>query len=422
MLLKRGADINSKAGSEESDPSDYYLGTPLHLAARQHEFLYTVRGTLSDWYPAILQYKPAVVETLLAHGARTDLEDDRGYTPLHHAAEVRIFEDSSYTEIKRHSALKTAELLLKGGAEVNAHPEEGHWTPLYAALGSDAGVEIVTLLLNHGADVEIGNESALYSASHNYASSDDGFEVIQLLLDRGAAQYVNTCTMTIGGSYFSPFMIALDDARLEVVELFVEHGADVDASCEMELSLKSCSVVGGGSNESLIFKRFPIHRAVVNEDSRITRLLLELGADPDVEGVCYRNPLFFAANYQVTKVLLEYGANPNGRNVIGETPLLRKARFSHLDDATERTDTLELIEALLEYGAHVDARSNGGHNALHYLAGWNNSDPELVKFFLDRGVNPDERANNGKTPCHIARETAEAIDDYPKDTLNLFCQ
>ena len=411
-LLKRGADINAMAGGKGFDHSDYDLGTPLHLAARQSEYLYTdFRGTLLDLYPIVIEYKPAVVEALLAHGARIDLEDDRGYTPLHWAVGVDIDEDSPHTEVKRTAALKTAELLIEHGADVNSHPEEGHWTPLHAALGSDAGIEIVTLLLNHGADVEIGNESALYSASHSYASSDDGFEVIKLLLDRGATQYVNTCTMTRGGVYYSPFMIALDDATLEVVELFIKHGASVDTGCDAELPLDRWGLNrDGGRTET--FEILPIHRAARNPDLRVTKLLLEQGANPNAEGIYYETPLFFAVNHEVAEVLLQYGANTEARNIAMETPLLSEAAFGGGDRA--------LIETLLEYGANVSANSNGGYNALHYLAGWE-PDPAIVELFLDHGVDPDERADNGETPCHIARDNAEGDDDHPEELLKLFC-
>ena len=412
-LLKRGAGIHARAGGEAFDNYDYYLGTPLHLAVRQSESLYEdpnpLKETLPDWYPVVLEHKPALVETLLAHGARTDLEDEHGLTPLHRAVQLNIDEASPHRVEKRRAALEIVELLLKRGAEVNAHPEEGHWTPLHAALSSEAGVEIVTLLLNHGADVDIGNESVLYSASHNYASSDDGFEVIKLLLDRGATQYVNTCTMTRGGIYYSPFMVVLDDATLEVVELFIEHGASVAAGCEAELRLDRWGLNrDGGRTET--FQILPIHQAVRNPDPRVTQLLLEQGANPDEEGAYYETPLFSSANHEVAEILLQYGANTEAKNIAGETPLLGETAFGGGDRA--------LIETLLKYGANVSARSNGGYNALHYLAGWE-PDPVLVEIFLDRGVDPGERANNGETPCHIARDNAG--DDYPEDLLKLFC-
>ena len=421
-LLKRGADIDARAGGGDFDSNDYYLGTPLHLAARNSEFLYEdcCPKTLPDWYPFVIEHKPAVVETLLAHGARTDLEDEYGLTPLHWAVQVEIDEDSPYTELKRLAARETAELLLKGGAEVNAHPDEGHWTPLRAALGSDAGVEIVTLLLNHGADVDLGNELVLYSAAHSYASSDDGFEIIKLLLDRGAAQYVNTCTMiriqlpgARGSRVYSPFMNALDDATLEVAELFIKHGASIDAGCEAELPLDRWGLNRSGGPTGT-FQTLPIHQAARNPDLRVTQFLLELGANPNEEGPYYETPLFSVANHEVAEVLLQYGANTEARNIAGETPLLSEASWISGSDRA-------LVETLLEYGANVSARTNGGYNALHYLAYWE-PDPAIVEIFLDRGVDPSERAKNGETSCHIARDNSEGDDDYPEELLNLFCQ
>lgn len=86
-LLKRGADINARAGGEEFDHSNYYLGTPLHLAVREPEGLLNsldeVRNDTPTWYVRFREFKTTIVETLLAHGARTDLEDELGSTPLH---------------------------------------------------------------------------------------------------------------------------------------------------------------------------------------------------------------------------------------------------------------------------------------------------------------------------------------------------
>ncbi|MCY3638265.1 MAG: ankyrin repeat domain-containing protein, partial [Chloroflexi bacterium] len=416
-LLKRGADIHARAGGEEFDNYGHYLGTPLHLAVRQSESLYTdphpLGETLPDWYPIVLEHKPAVVETLLAHGARTDLEDERGLTPLHRAVEVDIDEDSPHGETKRRVALEVTELLIRHGTDVNATPSEGFRTPLHVATGSDAGFDIAAMLLHHGADA-VGEETTWTSLHAAALRNPKNLDMFKLLLENGTAPYVNTCSDAL--SPRTPFTLVLRDATPEIVELFIEHGASVDAGCELELALKQCGVVGRGSNESMIFKSFPIHHAAGNEDPRVTRLLLELGADPNVKGICYNTPLP-GVNRQVAEALLQYGADTEERDIVGETPLLQITQFSHLDDETERIETLEVIETLLDYGAHVDARSNGGHNALHYLAGWPGSDPELVRFFLDRGVNPDERANNGEIPCHIARDNIES-----EELLELFCQ
>ena len=420
-LLKRGADIHARAGGEESDNYDYHLGTPLHLAVRQSESLYEdpnpLRETLPDWYPIVLEHKPAVVETLLAHGARTDLEDEHGLTPLHWAVQVDIAEDSPHGETKRRVALEVTELLIQHGADVNATPSEGFRTPLHVATVSDVGFDNVAMLVHHGADT-VGRETSWTSLHAAALHNPKNFDMLKLLLEKGTAPYVNTCSDALSPQ--TPFMFVLGDATLEIVELFIEHGASVDAGCELELALKSCGVVGRGSNESLIFRSSPIHHAAGNENSRITRLLLELGADPNAKGICHNTPLP-GLNREVAEALLQHGADTEERDIVGKTPLLQITQRSHLDAATERSRTLEVINTLLDYGAHVDVRSNGGHNALHYLAGWPGSDPELVKFFLNRGVNPDERADNGETPCHIARDNAEGDDDYPEELLKLFC-
>ena len=75
---------------------------------------------------------PSVVALLLDHGAKVDARSTRGATPLHMAA--------------ANASVEAAELLLARGARVDAVDDRG-LTPLSHACGKTA-----TVLLAHGAD------------------------------------------------------------------------------------------------------------------------------------------------------------------------------------------------------------------------------------------------------------------------------
>ncbi len=111
-VLDAGADLNWQAG--------YMRRTPLHYA------VYDESGE--------------ILRELLKRGAKTDLFDDSGFTPLHEAVVVGQFIN--------------AEILLEHGADINAQ-EGGHVTPLHAAYFSDMKSEAslrVRFLLENGAD------------------------------------------------------------------------------------------------------------------------------------------------------------------------------------------------------------------------------------------------------------------------------
>jgi ankyrin repeat protein len=78
------------------------------------------------------------------------------------------------------------------------------------------------------------------------------------------------------------------------------------------------------------------------------RLLLKLGADPDLQDSSGRTALFWAVhhqNYDWKAALLEGDADPNIAEEDGETPLMIAA-----ERATARNG-LEIVRMLVEHGA-----------------------------------------------------------------------
>ena len=108
----------------------------------------------------------------------------------------------------------------------------------------------------------------------------------------------------------------------------------------------------------------PLTIAVARGDNRVTKLLLERGAD--TEGVTpskQRTALFLSIPYpDVTRILLERGANHGAKDVDGSTPLHLAIR-GEIGDAGQ-----EIAEILLEFGADANAKDNHGDAPLHLLA------------------------------------------------------
>jgi ankyrin repeat protein len=144
-----------------------------------------------------------IVRLLLQHGADISPRDNDYSTPLHVASSSR--------------RLEVARLLLDHVADIGAKNTRGR-TPLHLA-SSSGGAEIVRLLLDRGANANAGDKFG-WTPLH-LASSKGKTETVRLLLDRGASADVKN------NEGKTPLQVASMEGR-EIVDVFAEHGAQVD--------------------------------------------------------------------------------------------------------------------------------------------------------------------------------------------------
>jgi uncharacterized protein len=131
---------------------------------------------------------------------------------------------------------------------------------------------------------------------------------------------------------------------------------------------------------------------------RIERLRAILEADPtqatafSSDGFTALHLAIFGGQQESSRVLLEHGADPDALATaeiarvrpLGTAAFVRSASIARL---------------LLDSGADVNARAEGGFTALHSAA--EHDDEELARLLLERGADPSLTSDDGKRAADL---------------------
>ncbi|KAF7160640.1 hypothetical protein CNMCM6106_008062 [Aspergillus hiratsukae] len=273
-----------------------------------------------------------VVHRLVAI-CQLNLQDEEGYTALHHAA------------IKGHRDV-VATLSLSRGMEVDL-PSKTQVTPLWLAA-CHGHPDILLMLAKKGANLET-RESSTLRTPLSQAAGNGHHAVVELLIDRG----VKLESKDTDGR--TPLSWAARNGHQETVELLLRMGANPDCKDANKEQLLLWAVQTGHAAITDLLAANPKTNLNATDDKGLT-------------------PLWCAVRNQqlvIAMILLERGPNLEARDGAGQTPLLWAARNRHQ----------ALARSLLEKGAVIDAEDKYERTAFYWAV--ENSHEEMVKLLLD---------------------------------------
>ncbi len=324
-------------------------------------------------FGAVKSGKIELVRAALDRGAEVNAQNAYGDAPLHIAARG----DGRGGGVPNIELLKT---LLDAGANANLPNTRGD-LPLHLALRREIAL-----------DRTFNSQSGDYPAPANPNAIPRGLQLVPLI-DK------TDINLRDGGG-FSPLLLAVITRDAESRDLIRDRNPKTDSTTQL------FDAVAGGESQKvaqlltakpyLAFFRLPdgstpLHMAALWGTLASAGELVKRGADlnaRDARGftplhAALKNPTgrFSRRAVNMTTFLLSKGADPNIATPSGDAPL-------HL---AARAGDAELVTALLDKGAKINARGVGGETALLILTN-KSTNSALYKTLLDRKADVNARS------------------------------
>lgn len=348
----------------------------------------------------------AVITALLDAGADANTTARGGESPLMTAARTG-----------RPGAVR---VLLASGAKVDATDRKGQTALMWAS--ADGHAEVVKQLLAAGAVRDRRLDSGF--TAFLFAARQGCIEVVRALLAAGVDANEAIETTKGGGRQPGPgtsaLILAVKNGHFELALELVRAGADPNDQRSGFTPLHTLTWVrkpprgddldgqpppeGSGNVSALEFVR-----RMVAAGAKVNARLDERGGGRGKFTFNGATPCFMAAknaDLDYMKLLVELGADPNLPNKDGATPLLAAAGLGCLtpdEEAGTEAECVEAVSWLIKQGGDINIVDRNGETAMHGAA--YKSLPKMVRLLADNGAKPGVwscKNKSGWTPMLIA--------------------
>ncbi|WP_316805086.1 ankyrin repeat domain-containing protein [Pedobacter nototheniae] len=370
------------------------------------------------------------MEYLLKNGAKIDIQDSHGYTPLTFAA------------VAGQPNTKVYDLLIQKGADVKKDLNHDGANALLIAISNDKDFKLTDYFTSKG--LSLNSTDAAGNTAFNYVAKSGNIELMNKLIAKGVKYNDNAILMAaqggrgtsnglavfqyLEGLKLKPsvigsngenalFYIARKPKQDEVINYFLSKGVDVNQAdkdgntafinaagfnrdlASLELLSKSVKNINQTNTKGV----FALAMAVRNNTGDAVKFLLDKGADlnaVDKDGNNLAYYLFQAYSPRgmedfnaKLKILTDKGFNigtvqPNGNSLY------------HLAVAKNDLALVKLVEG---FKVDVNLKNKEGYTALHKAA-MTAKDTELMKYLISVGAKKDIATDFKETPYDLASE------------------
>ncbi|MCJ1466599.1 hypothetical protein MMC07_005219 [Pseudocyphellaria aurata] len=274
--------------------------------------------------------------------------------------------------------------------------------------------EIANRLIDEGEKINDVLENSYYGTPLVAASCLGRTDMVSLLLERGADP-------NLSGSWFwgCPLASAVEQNQEEIVNMLLNHG-EVDVNCRRVPSQSEIEITTTADESDIeliknVSRESMVYIATAYDCPRVLKILLEAGADPNMEGGEYNTALQAACFYGFTwavKMLIAAGSDINRKGgnhlfalylaclrqeeEIVELLLEKGADVNIYDDASLYGNSLQaacscgntaIAKRLIAAGINVNHKGGFYGSALYAACSQQNED--LVQLLLDSGADPN---------------------------------
>ena len=313
-------------------------------------------------------------EKLLKSGAKVDILDSKGQTPLYAAADDEFF---SYEK-----------LLLNYKANPNIFPKEDKSTLMLAVKSKN--LELVKLLVEKGAKVNAlsnySKETALFEAAE-----ENNYEIVKYLLEHGA-------NPNIKNKYGEIVLHNLSDEDISIYKILVEHGADINIKDDYGYTSLAMAAALSRIDAVKLFLDYNPDFSVCSKDgNNFFHMMMYWSLQHEVHGVSDSGCWIVGdgLNNELVELLVEKGVDINARNVEGLTPIQIAC--------TSKFDLPNDVEILIKNGADPLVLGDEKKDSLLMISVRN---PKVVQVLLNNGVDKSYVNTEGKNAYDYAMEHA----------------
>jgi len=364
------------------------------------------------------------------------------------------FSEQKFLESACSGDQGSVQLFIQAGMRVNllAAPGKQDSVPKSAlhCAAIKGNVAMANSLIKQGADVNLadedGNTPLYYSAKNTYngrGNGNGGLDVANLLIS-------NHADLNKAGDAGPPLIAAISSNNFELVDLFIEKGANLKGTAKDGSTALIALVMQSRGTSKVVERAKLLVKAGVdinaenkngvtalaaaccnNSNSALIETLLGLGADPNIVsndqsviGLALSNPETF-------KLLVKHGANlnskSNGQTLLHQSisygsnsPILSlllstgKVDINTKNDAGETAlylavtrGNINATQQLLVHGANPELTNNSLDTPL-IRAVYNNS-VEIVRTLIEYNANVNAKDATNHTPLYYAKRRADNI-------------